>query len=100
MVREETKEDHAVRWEKVSSESSRCSKSCFSFPRRIDNLYLPKFSISSSYNLEDVLPQLGVREVFTNEADLSRVTGHKNLAVSQVSGSTLDNSSSVSKPEW
>lgn len=57
--------------------------------RRIDNLYLPKFSISSSYNLEDVLPQLGVREVFTNQADLSRVTGHKNLAVSQIVHKTL-----------
>ncbi|XP_008696320.1 alpha-1-antichymotrypsin isoform X2 [Ursus maritimus] len=57
--------------------------------RRIDNLYLPKFSISSSYNLEDVLPQLGMREVFTNEADLSGVTGEKNLSVSQVVHKTL-----------
>ncbi|XP_044929172.1 alpha-1-antichymotrypsin [Mustela putorius furo] len=52
--------------------------------RTIDNLYLPKFSISSSYNLEEILPQLGVREVFTPQADLSGVTGEKNLAVSQV----------------
>ncbi|XP_035927753.2 alpha-1-antichymotrypsin [Halichoerus grypus] len=57
--------------------------------RSIDNLYLPKFSISSSYNLEDVLPQLGIREVFTNQADLSGVTGEKNLAVSQVVHKTL-----------
>ena len=85
MDREETREDHAVKWEKASLEVSRCSKSCFSLPRRIDDLYLPKFSISSSYNLEDLLPQLGVREVFTHQADLSGITGEKNLVVSQVS---------------
>ena len=79
---------------------SRCANSRSSFSRRIDNLYLPKFSISSSYNLEDVLPQLGVREVFTNKADLSGITGEKDLAVSQVSVRTFDHSSSVSELEW
>ncbi|XP_007942741.2 alpha-1-antichymotrypsin [Orycteropus afer afer] len=52
--------------------------------RRIDELYLPKFSISSNYNLEDVLPQLGMREVFNKQADLSGITGAKNVMVSQV----------------
>ncbi|KAF5914267.1 alpha-1-antichymotrypsin [Diceros bicornis minor] len=57
--------------------------------RWIDELYLPKFSISSKYNLEDVLPQLGIREVFTNQADLAGVTGARNLVVSQVVHSTV-----------
>ncbi|KAL2789528.1 alpha-1-antichymotrypsin precursor, partial [Daubentonia madagascariensis] len=52
--------------------------------RRIDELYLPKFSISSDYNLEDILPQLGIRELFTRYADLSGITGTKNLMVSKV----------------
>ncbi|XP_076979568.1 alpha-1-antichymotrypsin [Tamandua tetradactyla] len=50
----------------------------------IDDLYVPKFSISSDYNLEGILPQLGMREVFTSDADLSGITGSKNLMVSQV----------------
>ncbi|GAB1297762.1 Serine protease inhibitor A3N [Apodemus speciosus] len=53
-------------------------------PRRIDELHLPKFSISTDYSLEDVLPQLGIREVFSTQADLSVITRAKNLKVSQV----------------
>ncbi|GAB1297765.1 Serine protease inhibitor A3C [Apodemus speciosus] len=53
-------------------------------PREIDVLYLPKFSISTDYSLEDVLPELGIMEVFSKQADLSRITGTKNLSVSQV----------------
>ncbi|KAK2104689.1 Alpha-1-antichymotrypsin [Saguinus oedipus] len=52
--------------------------------RRIDELYLPKFSISGDYNVEHILPQLGIEEVFTNKADLSGITGARNLQVSQV----------------
>uniref|UniRef100_A0A2K6SMN7 Serpin domain-containing protein n=2 Tax=Saimiri boliviensis TaxID=27679 RepID=A0A2K6SMN7_SAIBB len=47
-------------------------------------LFLPKFSISGDYNLEDILPQLGIEEVFTSKADLSGITGARNLRVSQV----------------
>lgn len=57
--------------------------------RLIDNLYLPKFSISSEYNLERVLPRLGVRQVFTKQADLSGVTGFKNLEVTRVAHKTM-----------
>ncbi|XP_055147372.1 alpha-1-antichymotrypsin isoform X2 [Symphalangus syndactylus] len=52
--------------------------------RQIDELYLPKFSISRDYNLEDILLQLGIEEAFTSKADLSGITGARNLAVSQV----------------
>uniref|UniRef100_A0A8C8UR76 Serpin domain-containing protein n=1 Tax=Peromyscus maniculatus bairdii TaxID=230844 RepID=A0A8C8UR76_PERMB len=51
---------------------------------KIDQLYVPKFSISTDYSLEKILPQLGIREVFSEEADLSRITGTKDLRVSQV----------------
>ncbi|XP_030659594.1 alpha-1-antichymotrypsin isoform X2 [Nomascus leucogenys] len=52
--------------------------------RQIDELYLPKFSISRDYNLEDILLHLGIEEAFTSKADLSGITGARNLAVSQV----------------
>ncbi|KAM7230540.1 hypothetical protein CapIbe_018030 [Capra ibex] len=53
-------------------------------PRLIHTLYLPKFSISSDYNLEDTLSELSIQKVFTSEADLSGITGVRNLKVSQV----------------
>ncbi|XP_037066696.1 serine protease inhibitor A3F-like isoform X3 [Peromyscus leucopus] len=53
-------------------------------PRKIDELYMPKFSISTDYSLENILPSLGIREVFSKQADLSRITGAKELRVSQV----------------
>ncbi|XP_051006793.1 serine protease inhibitor A3N-like [Acomys russatus] len=53
-------------------------------PRMIDELYLPKFSISTDYSLEKILPELGIREVFSTQADLSGITGAKDLRVSQV----------------
>ncbi|EPQ01467.1 Alpha-1-antichymotrypsin [Myotis brandtii] len=46
-------------------------------------LHLPKFSLSSLYHLEGVLPRLGMRKVFSKKADLSGITGDKNLVVSQ-----------------
>ncbi|EDL18798.1 mCG3334, partial [Mus musculus] len=53
-------------------------------PRMIDDLCLPKFSISTDYSLEQVLLELGIREVFSTQADLSAITGTKDLRVSQV----------------
>ncbi|XP_057638942.1 serine protease inhibitor A3N-like [Chionomys nivalis] len=53
-------------------------------PRKIDELSLPKFSISTAYSLERLLPQLGIRELFSTQVDLSGITGAKDLSVSQV----------------
>ncbi|KAK7817441.1 hypothetical protein U0070_024915 [Myodes glareolus] len=52
--------------------------------KKIDELSLPKFSISTDYSLQDILPQLGIREVFSTQADLSGITRAKDLRVSQV----------------
>nr|XP_048287171.1 serine protease inhibitor A3N-like [Myodes glareolus] len=52
--------------------------------RKINEFSLPKFSVSTDYSLQNILPQLGIREVFSTEADLSGITGSKNLRVSQV----------------
>ncbi|XP_052041117.1 serine protease inhibitor A3C-like isoform X1 [Apodemus sylvaticus] len=53
-------------------------------PRFIDVLYLPKFLVSTDYSLEDVFPELGIKEVFSTQADLSAIAGTNNLTVSQV----------------
>ncbi|XP_021011015.1 serine protease inhibitor A3F-like [Mus caroli] len=53
-------------------------------PRMIDELCLPKFSISTDYSLEHILPELGIREVFSKQADLSGITEAKDLRTSQV----------------
>ncbi|XP_013202054.1 serine protease inhibitor A3N-like isoform X2 [Microtus ochrogaster] len=53
-------------------------------PRKIEELSLPKFAISTDYSLQDILPQLGIREVFSTQADLSGITGSRELRVSQV----------------
>ncbi|XP_021058438.1 serine protease inhibitor A3K-like isoform X2 [Mus pahari] len=53
-------------------------------PRLIGELSLPKFSISTDYRLHEVLPELGIKKVFSKEADLSGITEAKKLSVSQV----------------
>ena len=78
-------EDSAVRWEEVGIFSSRCSNLFSLFPSKIHELYLPKFSIKSNYELNDILFQLGIEKIFTDAADLSGITGVRNLEVSQVS---------------
>ena len=50
----------------------------------IDSLYLSKFSISNDYSLDDLLPELVMREVFSTQADMSVLTVAKDLRVSQV----------------
>lgn len=54
------------------------------FLRWITQLRLPKFSISGEFNLKDVLPHLGIREVFTNLANFSGITEEKNIKISKV----------------
>ncbi|KAM3856596.1 alpha-1-antitrypsin-like [Vipera latastei] len=44
---------------------------------------LPKFNISATYSLKEPLSQLGITEIFTDHADLSRVTGQP-LKLSEV----------------
>lgn len=57
----------------------------FLFPRRITALYLPRFSVSGDYKLHDILPHLGIKKVFSHQADLSGITDQARLKVSQVS---------------
>ena len=52
--------------------------------RMLDELSLPKFSLSQDYNLNDILPELGIKEVFSTQADLSGISGGKDVRVSRV----------------
>ncbi|XP_070213997.1 plasma serine protease inhibitor isoform X1 [Bos mutus] len=51
--------------------------------RRLE-LYLPKFSIEGSYQLEEVLPKLGIRDIFTSDADLTGISNHSSIRVSEM----------------
>lgn len=54
------------------------------FTKRQLDLYLPKFSIEGSYHLEKILPRIGISEVFTSSADLSGLTNHSNVQISEM----------------
>jgi len=45
---------------------------------------IPKFKIEGSYSLKDQLSRLGMKQVFSSEADLSGIDGRKDLEVSDV----------------
>ncbi|XP_072486427.1 alpha-1-antichymotrypsin-like [Notamacropus eugenii] len=55
-----------------------------SLQEREINLFLPKFSISSKYELKKMLSTMGIRDIFTNQANLSGITEQHKLAVSKV----------------
>ncbi|XP_007473697.1 serine protease inhibitor A3N-like isoform X2 [Monodelphis domestica] len=55
-----------------------------SLKKRQINLFLPKFSLSSDFQLEEILPTMGIEEVFTDQANLSAITRQRNLKVSKV----------------
>ncbi|XP_043837511.1 alpha-1-antichymotrypsin-like isoform X1 [Dromiciops gliroides] len=46
-------------------------------------LFLPRFSISRNYELQKILPTMGIEDVFTNRANLSGIT-EQNIKVSKV----------------
>ena len=52
-------------------------------------MHFPKFSVSGSYNLDQILPTLGFVDVFSQQADLSGITEERKLQVSKVSKSSV-----------
>ncbi|KAF7251973.1 Alpha-1-antitrypsin [Varanus komodoensis] len=50
-------------------------------------LFIPKLSITASYDIKTVLQRMGMTAIFNDSADLSGITGQRNLKVSKVSGS-------------
>ncbi|XP_026308473.1 serpin B3 isoform X3 [Piliocolobus tephrosceles] len=50
---------------------------------RVD-LHLPRFKVEESYNLKDTLRNMGMVDIFSGDADLSGMTGSRDLIVSKV----------------
>ncbi|XP_043929533.1 corticosteroid-binding globulin-like [Protopterus annectens] len=47
-------------------------------------LQLPKFSLSASYEMKDVLERMGMTDLFSNEADFSGIGSDPNLQISKI----------------
>lgn len=56
----------------------------FFYYDRIASLYFPKFAISATYDLMTVMRMLGITQVFSREADLSKVTTDGPVKLSKV----------------
>ncbi|KAL7888640.1 hypothetical protein AOLI_G00036140 [Acnodon oligacanthus] len=50
--------------------------------RRYVELFMPKFSISSSFSLTDTLTEMGIVNAFSNSADFSGISEETNLKAS------------------
>ncbi|XP_035300838.1 serpin A9 [Cricetulus griseus] len=55
-----------------------------SLQKRWIKVFIPKFSISASYNLETILPKMGIRDAFDGNADFSGIAKTHILQVSKV----------------
>ncbi|XP_034274295.1 alpha-1-antitrypsin-like [Pantherophis guttatus] len=55
------------------------------------NLHIPKFTISTSYNVKDLLQRMGMTAIFNDTSDLSGITGECNLKVSKAIHKTMLN---------
>ncbi|XP_078101764.1 serine protease inhibitor A3K-like, partial [Sander vitreus] len=48
------------------------------------DVYIPKFSIKTSYNLNNVLSEMGMTDMFGDRANLRGISEEQGLAVSEV----------------
>uniref|UniRef100_K9IJG1 Putative serpin n=1 Tax=Desmodus rotundus TaxID=9430 RepID=K9IJG1_DESRO len=48
------------------------------------NVHLPKFKLEESYNLNSHLAQLGIEDLFNSKADLSGMSGTRDLFISKI----------------
>ncbi|KAM8791994.1 leukocyte elastase inhibitor isoform 2-T2 [Rhynchonycteris naso] len=48
------------------------------------NVHLPRFKLEESYNLNSHLARLGIEDLFTSKADLSGMSGSRDLSISKV----------------
>lgn len=53
-------------------------------PRVVD-VYLPRFSITGTYDLKKILSYLGITKIFQEHGDLTRIVPNRSLKVGEVS---------------
>uniref|UniRef100_UPI00398F1E29 alpha-1-antiproteinase-like n=1 Tax=Pristiophorus japonicus TaxID=55135 RepID=UPI00398F1E29 len=54
------------------------------YSKKLLRLFFPKLSLSKSYELKNILTEMGVRDLFTSNANLLGISENENLQVSQV----------------
>ncbi|KAM9202633.1 serpin A12 [Dugong dugon] len=52
--------------------------------RSVVDVFMPKFSTTGTYDLKKVFSQLGISKIFEEHGDLTRISPHRSLKVSQV----------------
>nr|XP_003408638.1 serpin A12 [Loxodonta africana] len=52
--------------------------------RRVVDVSVPRFSITGTYNLKDILSHLGISKIFEENGDLTRISPHRSLKVGEV----------------
>ena len=55
-----------------------------SMDKTLVDIYLPKFKFETSYNLNNPLIELGMKKALSSDADFSKITGAKDLFISDV----------------
>ena len=78
------KEFNAIEKSLSTSKLNQMLDKLYQYPSIKLDVYLPKFKVTTSMNLNDKLQKLGMRDVFdSRRADLSGITGYKGLYVSK-----------------
>ena len=52
---------------------------------RVADVFVPRLTITSSYDLKKMLSHLGISKIFEEHGDLTRISPHRNLKVDEVS---------------
>ena len=60
------------------------NKSGTEFYKTTLDIFLPKFKLETEYELNDTLSKMGISDIFSGDADLSGITGAKDLFVSLI----------------
>lgn len=57
---------------------------CIHLHYRKMDIYFPSFKLDQTYHMDQLLQDLGIKDLFSYKADLSHLTNHKFVKISQV----------------
>ncbi|XP_037699513.1 leukocyte elastase inhibitor [Choloepus didactylus] len=81
-------EDDSVGLKKIEKQLTVEKLKEWTKPENLDvvdvNVYLPKFKLEESYNLNSPLARLGVQDLFNSKADLSGMSGSRDIIMSKI----------------